>query len=337
MESDVIELVTSLCTVGILLNLVCHSEYLTKKKQLIGLDTFTEEECFVLAARAGLPTPISGTICSHHQCVFLNFYSRNQQSCCDPFSRHGKSITTNLRVICLQLAMSTNCVSLIPGKKLCCNCLHRLKVRPSNEAYDDDVYVPFDNSADEESTEGHEVKKARTDLNALDGIIDSLRGRIASSNSYDERVSLLTLAPLEWNRETVSDRFGVSEYMVRQARKLRQEKGVLEERNKRSGREMPEEVKKSALSIYEDDEYSKCCPGQKEFVLMRNENGEKVRYQKRLILMNLKELYSAWKTSRGESGTCGFSLFASLRPKWCVLAGAAGNVRLLGFWKWFVT
>ena len=46
--------------------------------------------------------------------------------------------------------------------------------------------------------------------------------------------------------------------------------------------------------------------------------------QKRLILCNLKELYEAFKSAYPQLKV-GFSKFCSLRPKWCILAGATGT------------
>ena len=46
--------------------------------------------------------------------------------------------------------------------------------------------------------------------------------------------------------------------------------------------------------------------------------------QKRLILCNLKELYSSFKQEYPDI-KIGFSKFCSLRPKWCLLVGASGS------------
>ena len=49
-----------------------------------------------------------------------------------------------------------------------------------------------------------------------------------------------------------------------------------------------------------------------------------ISMQKWLILCNLKELYEAFKSTYPLLKV-GFSKFCSLRPKWCVLAGATGT------------
>lgn len=65
-------------------------------------------------------------------------------------------------------------------------------------------------------------------------------------------------------------------------------------------------------------------PGKKDFVSLRNDDGTKIQMQKRLVLCNLKELHKIFK-SRFPGIKIGFSSFASLRPKHCILAGGSGT------------
>lgn len=64
-------------------------------------------------------------------------------------------------------------------------------------------------------------------------------------------------------------------------------------------------------------------PGKKDFVSVKQAQG-RVQIQKRLILCNLKELYQQFKDEYPNEGI-GFSKFAELRPKHCVLAGGRGT------------
>ena len=61
-------------------------------------------------------------------------------------------------------------------------------------------------------------------------------------------------------------------------------------------------------------------PGKKDCVSI----ARKIHRQKRLMLCNLKELFTAFKLKHPEA-KIGFSKFCSFRPKWCVLAGASGT------------
>jgi len=61
-----------------------------------------------------------------------------------------------------------------------------------------------------------------------------------------------------------------------------------------------------------------------ENIGVRDLDGEKEYHQKRLVLCNLNELYSNFK-KENPGIKIGFSSFAALRPKWCVLAGSSGT------------
>lgn len=80
----------------------------------------------------------------------------------------------------------------------------------------------------------------------------------------------------------------------------------------------------AVIDFYNDDEMSSVMPGKKDFISLRNDDGSKVQVQKRLVLCNLKELHKIFK-SRFPQIEIGFSSFASLRPKHCILAGGSGT------------
>ena len=153
----------------------------------------------------------------------------------------------------------------------------------------------------------------------FDKLMISVKEKIMISNKQ-EKVKLLTLAPDSWSRKRTAEFFNVSEYLVRSARELKKKEGMLAEPNQIRGKVLTDSNLTLLNSFYEDDEYSRLMPGKKDFVSI----GSKKHVQKRLLLCNLKELYSAFK-QRHADVKIGFSKFCSLRPKWCVLAGAAGT------------
>ena len=89
------------------------------------------------------------------------------------------------------------------------------------------------------------------------------------------------------------------------------------------GRVLPQGTVKLVTSFYESDETSRIMPGKKDFVTVRKPDG-RVQVQKRLVLCNLRELYRMFK-DRHPDEAIGFSKFACLRPKHCILAGASGT------------
>jgi hypothetical protein len=75
-------------------------------------------------------------------------------------------------------------------------------------------------------------------------------------------------------------------------------------------------------SFYNSDEVSRVVPGKKDYISIKV-NGVKIHEQKRW-LCNLKELYSHFKNSH-PGVKVGFSKFASLHPRNCIMAGASGT------------
>jgi hypothetical protein len=64
-------------------------------------------------------------------------------------------------------------------------------------------------------------------------------------------------------------------------------------------------------------------PGKKYYISIKV-NGVKIHEQKRLLLCNLKKLYSHFENSH-PGVKVGFSKFASLHPRNCIMAGTSGT------------
>ena len=90
------------------------------------------------------------------------------------------------------------------------------------------------------------------------------------------------------------------------------------------GKVLSRETKQYIVDFFESDEISRQCPGMKDCKSVRDQDGNKVVKQKKLVLGNLKEVYQKFKESENHPDI-GFSIFCSLRPKHCVLAGDNGT------------
>ena len=110
--------------------------------------------------------------------------------------------------------------------------------------------------------------------------------------------------------------------MARKVKELVQEKGILSTPDPRA-RPFPQEIVDRMTSFYKSEDISRVMPGKKDCVSVMV-HGQHVSRQKYLILSNLKEVYQKFKDAFPETDI-GFSKFASLRPKECVLAGASGT------------
>ena len=155
-------------------------------------------------------------------------------------------------------------------------------------------------------------------------MMDELKQEFKNSSSYQRRLRILTLSPYSLRR--TAKFFDAPMYMVRKSRELKEEKGIMPDSLPAysKGRKLSEGDKAKVTRFYESDLVSRIFPGKKDFVSVTDENGVKTHVQKRLILGNLKEIYEMYKGEE-TNPRIGFSTFASLRPKHCVLLGGSGT------------
>eukprot|EP00731_Ephydatia_muelleri_P007530 Em0003g1778a len=163
-------------------------------------------------------------------------------------------------------------------------------------------------------------------LHTNDGteIIQQLKEKFGSTKSRSERIRILTALPKSWSVCRIAEEFGASKYLAKCAKKLVQNKGILSSPNSKTRPSLSEDTVELVKSFYCSDSISRVMPGKKDFLSVRKADGEKEHRQKRLVLCNLKEAYHQFKTEHPDVKV-GFSKFAELRPKECVLAGATGT------------
>ncbi|XP_046689161.1 uncharacterized protein LOC124375086, partial [Homalodisca vitripennis] len=154
----------------------------------------------------------------------------------------------------------------------------------------------------------------------MDLLVENIKSEVNKLSSK-KKIQLLTIpASLNWSRTKIKDAFEVSDYSARQAQKLYKEKGLLAEPEPRRGKKLSPEVVELVTNFYQSDEQSRVLPGMKDVVSL----GKKKYEKKRLILSNLNEIFANFKREHPDI-KIGFSKFCTLRPKWCVLAGASGT------------
>lgn len=148
-------------------------------------------------------------------------------------------------------------------------------------------------------------------------MIAQLKEKFQSTTKRSEQLQILTVLPKSWAMKRIQSEFGVSDYMARKCKQLVRDKGVLSSPDPKPGQALSLDIIKTVTDFYESDEVSRMMPGKKDFVSTKQQ-GQRIQVQKRLILGNLKEVYCPNKK-------IGFSKFAELRPKCCILAGASGT------------
>ena len=106
-------------------------------------------------------------------------------------------------------------------------------------------------------------------------------------------------------------------------RNQRKKKGwYIPEIAKKKSKVLVKNIAESVTAFYEDDQFSRNCPGKKEFVIVRI-NGEKVHKQKHLLLVNFKELNQEFKKSCNKDKS--LSKFCELHPEWCIPVSSASG------------
>lgn len=168
-----------------------------------------------------------------------------------------------------------------------------------------------------------EISKASSEtIGQEEEMINQLKEKFRTTEKRSEKLQILTVLPKSWSRNKIQEEFNVTQYMARQAKNLVKEKGIMSLPNKRLPTFPPETVN-IIQKFYKCEEVSRIMPGKKDYKSVRKE-GVKVQEQKHLILCNLREAYELFK-SKNPSIKVGFSKFAELRPKECILVGGAGT------------
>ena len=169
------------------------------------------------------------------------------------------------------------------------------------------------------STEVDSEQDMNQKANDLDKLVELMKEKLKVSNKR-EKIQILTLIPESWSLRKTAKELKVSKATARKARILREEKGILVVPQPVIEKRLSEKTVNSVLEFYQNDEYSRQLPGKKDCVSI----GKNVHVSKRLILCNLKELYTAFKDKHPDL-KISFSKFASLRPKWCITVGPKGT------------
>lgn len=152
-----------------------------------------------------------------------------------------------------------------------------------------------------------------------DEMIRQLKDKFAATTDRDEKWRILSVLPFSWTAYKVRAEFGVSLNYAKSVKKLVEEKGILCVPNKRMATHtLSSDTVKRVKDFYLLSEISYTCPGKRDYISI-SDNGQKIAKQRRLLLMNLKEAFKAFKE---ENDDCqiSFTKFTMLRPPECILA-----------------
>lgn len=158
-------------------------------------------------------------------------------------------------------------------------------------------------------------------------IIEQLKEKFDETESRDMKIKILSVFPKDWSFSKYEEVFGksISYRIVHQTKTLVKKNGILCGTNKKIGsKSIDQNTIDKVIAFYRNDHISRSCPGIREYKRYKS-NGEYDSLQRRLILMNLKEAFEVFK-SDNPGCIIGFSKFASLRPKECVLANSTHGI-----------
>ena len=178
--------------------------------------------------------------------------------------------------------------------------------------------------AGKEISDSQSKKQIGADVDGLE-IINQLKEKFKKENiNRSEKIKILTVLPKSWSIRKIASEFNTTRHTASIAKKIVEEKGVLSDPNPRDGKRIKQDTVDAIKAFYLSEDISRIMPGKKDFCsIIDNERG-RIHLQKHLLLCNLKEAYQTFK-ERNPLLKVGFSKFAELRPKQCVIAGATGT------------
>lgn len=153
----------------------------------------------------------------------------------------------------------------------------------------------------------------------------SVKKKFQTISNYSEKIFWLTISPPSWTAYKLQKEFNTTYKLASHAKKTQNMFGFgSHPTQKISGRKISENDISVVQNFYRSDDISRLMPGQNDCVSVRQTDGKKSKIQKRLVLCNLKEAYVEFKNMYPDLKV-GFSKFAELRPRECILADAAGT------------
>jgi hypothetical protein len=155
--------------------------------------------------------------------------------------------------------------------------------------------------------------------NADEEIVQQLKVHFTTTSNKHAKINILSILPQSWSVRKISNEFNTTRHLASLTKTLVREIGILCEPKKRAATTfISQELKQRVAIFFSDDNISRVCAGKRDYITI-DENNQKVAKQRRLLLMNLEEAYALFK-QENIGLKIGFSTFAALRPKECVLA-----------------
>lgn len=145
------------------------------------------------------------------------------------------------------------------------------------------------------------------------------------STNRSMKFKILSILPDSWSARKIEEEMGTTFHAANISKQLVKQHGVLFDIAKKMGsNKLSPAIEQEVNKFYNDERFSRTMPGIRDYKIVR-ENGDKVKIQRRLLIMNLKELYEEFKVEF-PNVKIGFSTFASLKPPECLTSIDANGI-----------
>lgn len=197
-------------------------------------------------------------------------------------------------------------------------------LNPSHDDQDDDEEMENGTvNNDDSRSEQVNIEKSEREKD-FEEMLEGLKDLYKSLPTTDPlRIRILAVAPQSWSVKKISREFEASERQSKNAKKLRNQAGILEETKRKGTTTLSHSTIQSVIEFYTNDDNSKMMAGRKDFKTIIV-GKERKSVQKRLLLLDVRELYSSYKEAYPKNKV-GFSTFCKLRPKNVILPGKSGT------------
>ena len=103
-------------------------------------------------------------------------------------------------------------------------------------------------------------------------IIEQLKEKFHAVSERSVKIQILTILTKSWSIEKIQEEFGATNFMVRKAKQLVKDKGVLSSTDPQPGHCLAKSTVDRVAAFYESDNSSRTMPGKKDFVSNMAEN-----------------------------------------------------------------
>ena len=251
--------------------------------------------------------------------------------CINPYEKDGVPRHKGMHLRQISQALLAEKPNLPKNAMICNDCRLKRSVTRSdsimsvdqvqNTASSMEVTVPNSDTHEQNLPSNTNDESSSTRLQHYEELLQGLKDKFASLENGDPmKLQILTIPPESWSIRKLANEFNTSYHMAKKAKQLRSTHGVLADPLAKAGRHLPDSTAAKVIEFYQDDNISRIMPGRKDTCSIKV-GDKRIKMQKRFLLMDLKELHTLFKKSYPDH-PISFSVFAKLRPQYCVLAGA---------------